>query len=496
MRKLERIEIEDQRYLRRIARETWRYFDDLVGPDHNWLPPDNSQEALRVETASRTSPTNIGMWLMSAVAARDLGFLTPERMIDRCSATMETLEKLERCEGHLLNWYNTRTLEPLQPRYVSSVDSGNLIASLWVLAQACQEMEAQPQLEGGALRGLADTLAVVIHLFPPDHNTAIPLETLRGLFQEESSGIEMMERIRLAAEPARKLTDSLRWSISDSEERAYWFTRLEQQVQAWIQYFDRYLRWADVLLAPPDEFLRPLGPGIILQRQRLLRHLPSWGELTNGEANVLPEVSLDGGSEEGLPPHLRAWMADLSAEFEKAHGAADSLLARTRRLAQMSEDLAAAIDMRFLYDADRRLFAIGYQVGAPLTFSAHYDLLASEARLTSLVAIAKGDVPVNHWLALGRPYTTSNGQVLLSWSGTMFEYLMPLLFTRSFRNSLLENACAAAVRCQMEYARERGVPWGISESAYSALDINKIYQYQAFGVPSLGLKRGLEEIWL
>ena len=151
------------------------------------------------------------------------------------------------------------------------------------------------------------------------------------------------------------------------------------------------------------------------------------------------------------------------------------------------------MDMRFLYDADRRLFAIGYQVGAPVTFSSHYDLLASEARLTSLVAIAKGDVPVDHWLALGRPYTTSHGQVLLSWSGTMFEYLMPLLFTRSFRNSLLENACEAAVVCQMEFARERDVPWGISESAYSALDINKIYQYQAFGVPSLGLKRGLED---
>ena len=151
------------------------------------------------------------------------------------------------------------------------------------------------------------------------------------------------------------------------------------------------------------------------------------------------------------------------------------------------------MDMRFLYDADRRLFAIGYQVGGPLTFSAHYDLLASEARLTSLVAIAKDDVPVHHWLALGRPYTSSNGQVLLSWSGTMFEYLMPLLFTRSFRNSLLENACAAAVKRQMEYARERGVPWGISESAYSALDIHKIYQYRAFGVPSLGLKRGLED---
>ena len=172
VRRLEHIDQDDQGYLRRIARETWRYFDDFVGPEHNWLPPDNSQEALRVERAERTSPTNIGMWLMSAVTAGDLGFLTPEQAIDRCSATMETLEKLERCEGHLLNWYNTRTLEPLQPKYVSTVDSGNLIASLWVLEQACQELEKQPQLDDRALRGLADTLVVVTNRFPPDHTTA------------------------------------------------------------------------------------------------------------------------------------------------------------------------------------------------------------------------------------------------------------------------------------------------------------------------------------
>jgi cyclic beta-1,2-glucan synthetase len=159
----------------------------------------------------------------------------------------------------------------------------------------------------------------------------------------------------------------------------------------------------------------------------------------------------------------------------------------------MSEVLADGVDMHFVYDAQRRLFAIGYQVGGPLNLTTHYDLLASEARLASLVAIAKGDVPAEHWLALGRPYTSANGQVLLSWSGTMFEYLMPLLFTRSFRNSLLENACAVAVKRQIEYTKDRGVPWGVSESAYSALDSHKVYQYGAFGVPSLGLKRGLEE---
>ena len=493
LRVLERIEVDDQRYLRRVARETWRYFDDLVGPQHNWLPPDNSQEALRVEVADRTSPTDIGMWLMSAVSALDLGFLTPEQMVDRCTATIRTLEKLERCEGHIFNWYNTRTLEPLPPTYVSTVDSGNLIASLWVLAQAAQELDAKPQLEMRALGGLSDTLSVIMERFPPDHSTAVSLEALRGLFQEKSSSIEIMEGIRLAADSARKLTESLRWDATDNEERAYWFTRLEQEVESWNQYFDLYLQWLDVLAAPPDEFLQPLGGNAVLARSRALLHLPSWGELARGEAGMLRDILRDGGAEDELPDNLVAWMADLRAEYEKAREASKSLLARASHLSDMSEDLSASMDMRFLYDADRRLFAIGHQSGGPLNFPAHYDLLASEARLSSLVAIAKDDVPVHHWLALGRPYTSSNGQVLLSWSGTMFEYLMPLLFTRSFRNSLLENACGAAVKRQMEYARDRGVPWGISECAYSALDFHKIYQYRAFGVPSLGLKRGLEE---
>jgi cyclic beta-1,2-glucan synthetase len=493
VRKAERVEVDDQRFLRRIARETWRYFDDLVGPEHNWLPPDNSQEALRIEVADRTSPTNIGLWLMSAVSARDLGFLTPESMLTRCTVTIETLAKLESCEGHLLNWYNARTLEPLPPKYVSTVDSGNLIASLWVLKQATQELDAESQLDARALRGLADTLAVITERFPSDHNTRVPLAALRGLLEDESLGIEILGRIRLAAEPARKLTDSLRWSVSPTGERAYWFKQLEQQIESWIQHADRYLRWLDVLAAPPDEFLRPLGNSALAARRKLLRELPSWGAVARGETGLLSEILQDAKSTGGLSANLANWIADLRAEYERAREASTDLLGGFRHLGEMSDALADGMDMGFVYDTHRRLFAIGYQVGGPVDPTAHYDLLASEARLASLVAIAKGDVPVEHWLTLGRPYTSAHGQVLLSWSGTMFEYLMPLLFTRSFRNSLLENACAAAVNRQIEYTKDRGVPWGISESAYSALDSHQIYQYRAFGVPSLGLKRGLEE---
>ena len=249
----------DRRFLRRIARETWRYFDDLVGPEHNWLPPDNSQEALRIEVAERTSPTNIGMWLMSVVSAHDFGFLSAEELLNRCTATFQTLAKLETCEGHLLNWYNTRTLEPLPPKYISTVDSGNLIASLWVLKQACEDLESDSQMDARALRGLADTLTVIKERFPPDQSTSVALTTLSMLFQDDAAGIEIPERIRLAVAPARTLTESLRWSESPSGERSYWFNRLDSEIDGWIQYCRRYLAWVDTLAAPPDEFLQALG---------------------------------------------------------------------------------------------------------------------------------------------------------------------------------------------------------------------------------------------
>ncbi len=493
LRKAEAIGINDQRFLRRIARQTWRYFDELVTQEQNWLPPDNSQEALRVEVAERTSPTNIGLWLASALSARDFGFLTPEPMVERCTATMDSLAKLETCEGHLLNWYNTRTLAPLLPKYVSTVDSGNLIASLWVLSQACYELDGEAQLDARALRGLSDTLAVITERLPPDHSTEVLIAVLRNLLEEECSGIEILRRMRLAVEPVRKLTESLRWSVPPTGERAYWFTQLELQLQSWISHADRYLRWLDVLAAPPDEFLRPLGAGMVADRRILLRDLPNWGVVARGEIGFLNTLSSDLPNKDNQSTNLIAWVTEVKAEYATACVAAGELLSRFQRLGERSEAFADRMDMQFLYDSQRRLFAVGYQVGGPLSTTSHYDLLASETRLASLVAIAKGDVPAEHWIALGRPYTSLNGQVLLSWSGTMFEYLMPLLFTRSFRNSLLENACIEAVKRQIHYTSDKGVPWGISESAYSAIDSNKIYQYRAFGVPSLGLKRGLEE---
>ncbi len=488
---------EDLHYLRRLARKTWRYFDDLVGPDTHWLPPDNSQLSLRVEVARRTSPTNIGLWLTSALAARDMGYLTADDLLARCTETMATLQRLERYEGHLLNWYDTGTLDPLLPRYVSTVDSGNLTASLWVMEQGCRETLRDPLLDRACLRGLADTTAVLMETCGADPSTSGPLRVLHRLLRGKADGHELIARLRLAATPIQQLRDNGRWPDSDGEQRSYWLARLTRELNAWIAMLDRYLPWMETLAQPPDSSLKELGEDTAKLRRRILHAAPSLAALAGGAPSTQPspmDALLARRGARPASPQIAKWLDQLAAEYRAAETAAAETVKKFEVLAASAKDLAAGINMGFLYDRRRKLFGIGYLVGGPREFVSHYDLMASECRIASLVAIAKGEVPLEHWAALGRPYVYASGQdALLSWSGTMFEYLMPLLFTRTFDHSLLDWACRQAVRRQIDYGRENKVPWGVSESAYSALDSNQVYQYRAFGVPALALKQEQEK---
>ncbi|MBY0503752.1 MAG: cyclic beta 1-2 glucan synthetase [Bryobacteraceae bacterium] len=479
-------------FLRRMSRLIWRYFDDLVGPATNWLPPDNSQLALRIEVAQRTSPTNIGLWLTSSLAAVDFGYLTPDEFLTRCGATLDTLQRLERYEGHWLNWYDIQTLEPLAPRYVSTVDSGNLLAALWVLERGLLDLPDLPVPGAACLRGLADTVAVLAELGGRDPSLRQPLSALRHLFRLGARGHEIIGRLGQAAQPVKQLTAAFRWQATSGGEHAYWVAKLDQQVVSWNTAAARYLSWMETLAAPSDEFLRKIHVDAIAVRGRALRSVPSLAMLAAGTEQPVEELLLLAGK--GSPPSQSAWLRQLAAEYGQARAAARETVGRCQTLAAQVRQFADGMRMGFLYDSRRRLFGIGCVVGGPVDFSGHYDLLASECRIASIASIAKGDVPLEHWLALGRAYVTaSEGQVLLSWTGTMFEYLMPLLFMRSFENSLLEGACRQAVIRQMEYGREQGAPWGISECAYSVVDSHQVYQYHAFGVPTLALKPGVAE---
>ena len=505
----------DRLMLRRLARETWRYFDDLVGPETHWLPPDNYQEALHVELAERTSPTNIGLWLLATLAAHDFGNLTPDQAIDRGLATMATLERLERVEGHFLNWYSTRTLEPLHPRYVSTVDSGNLLGSLWASAQGYQELLSRPVIGPRALQGLADTLALaLVREWSP---TELPagvdarhvsdlITTLAALFDGPPDHVgRIVRRLRAAAGPAHELAEALRGGrLAPSSlagdalttDAAYWAAQVERQLGSWLAVVDRYLPWVEGLQDHAAESPASADGEVEELRLRALSNAPSLRDLALGEPCAVARLwqAIDDTLRAGASTEpAREWLSNLAQAISRSREQAQATLERAGRLVGQAGGFADKMDMRFLYGAQHKLLTLGYNVEERRFDSSYYDLLASEARLASFVAVARGDVPAEHWFSLGRPFGLADGhRVLFSWSGTMFEYLMPLLLMRSYENSLLDEACRTAVAWQIEYGARRGVPWGISEAAFSAVDANQIYQYQAFGVPGLGLKRDLE----
>ena len=494
----ENLNVRDTEMLRKVARRTWRYFDDFVSSDTAWLPPDNYQVSHQNQLALRTSPTNIGMYMLSALGANDFGYLTLDQTIERLTQTMGTLNQLERHEGHLLNWYNLDDQKPLQPKYVSSVDSGNFIAALWTLEGGIAEKLERPIISASALAGLQDTTEILFEELKKEDKANGTLQDVLELLetiQECPSGvidlIRLLRNINLKVETVAAV---LREDAGTIAGAAYWARQLERQVSAWIDIINRYLSWMEILVERSESEIIEFGQITLLTLYRELHNSPSLKSLAVGQVVGLGEISLEELSE-GIKDQVdKAWIERLSESFSRARWFAGEMVGQGEDLNEMMRVFTAEINMRFLYDPVRCLFSIGYNVTSNQFDSSYYDLLASESRLGSYVSIARGDVPIDHWLALNRPYSShGRHRVLLSWTGTMFEYLMPLLLQKSYPNSLLDHATRETVALQMAYGQNRRVPWGISESAYGDLDLNKTYQYKAFGVPWLGLKRDLEE---
>jgi cyclic beta-1,2-glucan synthetase len=450
------LNVKDVRAVRIVARRTWRFFETFVGDEDHWLPPDNFQEDPRPVVAHRTSPTNIGLLWLSTVAAYDFGYLGVIEFVERLEKTLATLQKLQKFRGHLINWYSTKTLEPLWPHYVSTVDSGNLAACLLALKQTCLEIPDDNLFDRRLLDGLSDTLA--------------------GLRQEMSQ-----------LTTARQRTDAISMK------------QLTQEIDA----------CADLLALPE--------PQSLAEWRDLLERINEQAETIDDTVAALSHVHQSGEIDElhwwsnALLWQAGNWLRDfrlLVSESIPAHGteptlasssdhateAAQDISSRLAKIASTCQRLFDEMDFKFLLDQERKVFTVGFNVSEGRRDYSFYDLLASEARLASFVAIAKGDVPQEHWFRMGRQLTSVNGgRALISWTGTMFEYLMPLLVMRDYRETLLGETYDAIVMRQIEYGVERGVPWGISESAYAARDLQLNYQYGPFGVPGLGLKRGLIE---
>lgn len=487
---------EDEAMLRRAARRTWRYFTDFVGPESAWLPPDNYQIYFGNNLAMRTSPTNIGLSLLGYLGAHDFGYLTRDEVIERTAEIFKTIIQLERYNGHLLNWYDLRTLAPLEPRYVSMVDSGNLLGCLWTLDVGIQEILDEPVIGPRALHGLLDTLRVLCESLEKGSRIEAYrqiIELLEHQFSDPPEALdELIGRIRQAIGPAGMLGRAVREDAGAGDDAAYWSGQIEAMLTAWSILIDRYLPWVEMLADESRDTLVSLVPEAIEARRLAVGKAPSMRQIATGDVSPLKILLNTGNASNGTP--CTEWMQRLDDAFSRAKWMAAEMLGRAEKLLSSIHELSDGMNMRFLYDEERRLFSIGFNVKEQRLDTSHYDLLASEARIGSLIAIARGDVPGKHWLAMARPYGSIRGRrVLLSWTGTMFEYLMPLLLQRTYDNSLLDQACREAVSLQIEYGRRRGVPWGISESAYSDVDANRTYQYQAFGVPGLGLKRSLGE---
>ncbi len=444
---------DDSLRLNQFALESWKFFEQLANEESNFLIPDNIQLYPQKVTAFRTSPTNIGLHYLSIITAVDLGLITLPNAVYKLTKSLETLNQLERFNGHFFNWYDLKTLIPLEPRYISTVDSGNLVGNLIVLKSACNELYQQPIVSVVRLSKLKQLINNVRHqqseikTFAELFNFFDQIEPLRINYTEDVGELssEMLETIH---------------SVLEFQKLAPLLNGLKEFLKIADSLNDSAIHLAEKLKLSPISSLKDLVPTY----QQIILEIEKFN---NQNLKFSLQESLD------------------NCLFQ---------IQQIEFIQEVCTKLISEIDFQFLYDKTKKLFYIGYQVSEGKFDTSYYDLLASESRLASLIAIAKRDVPQEHWFSLERPLTrTTSGKVLLSWSGTMFEYLMPVLLTKNFPNTLLNETYRVVVNTQRQYTAGLGIPWGISESAYARVDFEHTYQYRAFGVSGLGLKRGLAE---
>lgn len=472
----------DRSLLERYAHNTWRYFHDYLRAEDHFLIPDNLQEVPSPVVARRTSPTNISLSMLSSVSAADFGFQSVPKTLWVVNQVFTSLSKLERYNGHFLNWYNTETAEALYPRYVSMVDSGNMVGHLISLQAAVKSFVQQPMLGKQHWNHIVG--------FIEDQKKSISdkshaeLSLLKGAFANEQrpTSIKGTSRLlkhllRVSEECAMSSTDPLLASELSDFLNIYSFLR-------WVEPFETI---AEQMISKDALSAAPSIKAIL---DELSTMDCSYENIKNLAAS-LKSVAADSMSASYFSDSVGTLLKEELAKLD------ESLKQTGNDISSIEEKAAGIIssmDFGFLYDYSKDLFAIGYNVDAARRDNSYYDLLASEARLGSLCAIALGQLPQKHWFALGRGLTNiDGGKALLSWTGTMFEYLMPLLMMRSYPGTLLSETYNVVTAAQKSYGRRNRIPWGISESSYSGVDFEKTYQYKAFGVPGLGLKRGLED---
>ena len=461
----------DELFIRRSALRTWRYFSEFSTAEHNWLIPDNVQED-PPQVAARVSPTNLGLLLNARQIAVELGYLTVPEFAEQTLRTLGTMKKLQLVRGHLVNWYDTRGLVPLEPQFVSSVDSGNLAASLVTLNHGSRALLEKPLLSPALAEGYDDHVRALADLKIVSSWKAN--RSIRG--RRKNVILDRMTAI---------LDDSLTTNgVDERKPVAPWYEEQFRARREWMQgLLAGYMPWLLPEFEPVSRSLAIRNAGL----QVPLCNLPTTiRDIENKIQNALVQ-----GSESF---EYRELCHRLLEQMSEAHSRALALIDKLTRIATEADDWFVKMDFSFLLDRRRKLLSIGYSVSKSELHAACYDLLASESRIAAYLAIAKGEIPQEVWLKLGRKHVaTSAGPALISWAGTMFEYLMPAIWTGSYHDSVLQYAMDRAVKEQQVYADKFGAPWGISESAYSDMNDEGVYGYRFFGIPNLAMQNEEEE---
>ncbi len=491
------------------ARRIWHFFSTFVTAADNFLPPDNFQEVPIPVIAHRSSPTNFGLYLLSILSARDFGWIGTGETVDRIEATLKSLMRLDRHQGHFYNWYDTSNMCPLEPRYISSVDNGNLTGHLVALNQGFEEILKSRVDIGGFNRGILDTVMILDQEFnhyiakhPADEaflktfnaysDLVARLITPSHLIENRTDHYTQLRvQLSLLIKQARQFVGE---PVSIQKEEIWvWCQALQNDIQSFSNDFLSLASWADFaneklpLNCSLESKHRWDGIRLMLGERIVLSNLPHFC------ARLLNDIIDFKRAEKQARHELPGFVDDLVDNLEQSIERSGLLIQKIKHSQNICRQLIREMDFRLLYDNDRKLFSIGMQASENQLDPSFYDLLASEARLTSFIAIAKGDIPVSHWFHLGRALVkTTGGATLVSWSGSMFEYLMPCIVMNSPERSVLEESCRRAIARQIEYGAEQNVPWGFSESAYNKRDLRLTYQYSNFGVPDLALKRGLD----
>jgi cyclic beta-1,2-glucan synthetase len=459
----------DRLFLRRAAIRTWRYFAEFSTEENNWLIPDNLQEE-PFEVAPRVSPTNVGFLLNVRQVACELGYLTPAEFVEKTSQTLGTMRKMPRHRGHLYNWYDTQTLQPLPPLFVSSVDSGNLAASLWTLQQGCLHLLDQPILRRELAYGFLDHLRELTELdvFPKRLLARIEAKSHAKDWIHPLLKFPAAALTRIAADE-KKSTKDTRWFSGQALARLSQFRRTLVRFTPWM--------------LPDFADLRAEGSLSLPRQDVKLKDLP---DLLTRLATRL-HVALESAS----PPASRDSLERLLSLVSGARMDSVRLIQDLQSVAADAGKFAEEMEFGFLWNRQRKIMSIGFESEKNQIHAACYDLLASESRLGTFVAIAKDEVPSETWFLLSRIHTTDQGRaVLISWTGTMFEYLMPTLWMRSYPGTLLDRSHHSAVLSHQEFTAPKRIPWGISECAYAERNDRGDYGYHAFGVPQLALFHG------